>query len=99
MEAALTKKLSFIQNPDDGFLALLGRDGNLHATLFNEEDRVSDFALDKDILTVLIIGGSASSNLREQLVGIILVGPKCRLRLLQGAPSLERRQRNTLCHQ
>ena len=87
MEAALTKKLSFIQYPHDGFLALLGRDGDLHATLLNEEDRVRDFALDKDILTVLIIGGdSASPNLREELVGIILFGPKCRLRFLQGAP-------------
>jgi hypothetical protein len=89
LEAPLTKKLPFLHDPDDGFFAVLGRDDELYATLLNEQDRVRDFTLEKDILIVpVVLGGSTGASLCEQLVGIVLVGPKCRLSFSHGA-SLE----------
>jgi hypothetical protein len=86
LEASLTKKLSFVQYPDDGFLTMFGPDGKFYATRLYEEDRVRDFALEKDNLIVpIILGGSASSSFREHLVGIGPVGRKCPLSFLHGA--------------
>jgi hypothetical protein len=98
LEASLAKKLSFVQYPDDGFLAMFGRDGEFDATRLYEEDRVRDFALQKDILLVpIILGGSADSSFRDQLVRIGLVGRKCSLSFLHGRYPLGR-ERNTLSH-
>jgi hypothetical protein len=84
--ASLTKKLSFVQYPDDRFLTMFGHDGDFYATLLYEVDRVRDFALEKDILMVpIILGGSASPSFSDQLVGIGPVGRNCPLSFLHGA--------------
>jgi hypothetical protein len=55
MKTSLAQKLPFLQYPDDGILAVLGCNRDLYATLLNEEYRVSESALEKDILIVPII--------------------------------------------
>jgi hypothetical protein len=66
LEASLTKKLPFIHYPEHGVLAVLGRDGDLYATLLNEEYEGRHFALNKDMLIVpIILGGSTGFSLRE----------------------------------
>jgi hypothetical protein len=87
LEASLAKKLSFVQYPDDGFLTMLGPDGEFYVPPLNEEDRVRDSTLEKDILIIpIVLGGSASTSFRGQLAGIALVGRKCPMSFLHGAP-------------
>jgi hypothetical protein len=50
VQTALTKKLSFVEYRDDRFLAMLRRDGDLHATFLNEEDCIRDLTLNEDVL-------------------------------------------------
>ena len=67
--------MSFVEYRDDGFLAMLRRDGDLHAALLNEEDCIRDLTLNEDVLIFLIIcRGSSSPILYKQFVGIILLG-------------------------
>ena len=56
-------------------------DGDLRATLLNEEDCIRDLSLNEDALIFLIIcRGSSSSIFCEQLMNIIVVGRRGRLR-------------------
>jgi hypothetical protein len=92
LEASLTTKLPFVQYPDDGFLAIFGRDSEFYTPLLDEEDRVRGFALDKDVLIVLIIRrGSANPCFCELLVGIVLankVKPEQASKVLMRMPTL-----------
>jgi hypothetical protein len=88
VKTSLTKKLPFVEYCNDSFLAVLRRNGNLHATLLDEKDRVCDLALLEDELVFLVIcGGPSVPNLREQLVRIGLGGPKCRFLFMHDASS------------
>jgi len=68
-------------------VAMDRRDGDLYPTLLNEQHRVSDFALHKDILITLIIPGvSPSPALCEPLLRITVTGPQGRFNFLHGVP-------------
>jgi hypothetical protein len=45
VKTTFAEKLAFMQNADNSELSLLRYDGDLDATLLNEEHRVSGFAL------------------------------------------------------
>src|SRR5450631_2945403 len=65
---------------------MLRHDSDLHAPLLNEEDRIRDLTLNVDVLIFPIIcRGPARPIFCEQLVGIIPVWPKRRLRFLHDA--------------
>ena len=51
IEAALAKKLSRLQNPDDSFLTLVRNDRELDLSLLNVEYRIRDISLREHVLT------------------------------------------------
>ena len=59
-EAALAEELVRSKNGDDGFLALLGDDGELHFALLDVKDRVRRVALRKDDLAFAEFGNAAA---------------------------------------
>ena len=53
IEAALAEELARFQNPDDRFLALLGKDSELDSTFLNVKNRIRRVSLLEDVLTSL----------------------------------------------
>jgi hypothetical protein len=50
IHAAFAKELAWLQNPDHGFLALLGQDSKLDLAFLNVKNRVRDIALPENVL-------------------------------------------------
>ena len=65
------EELSFAENPDDGFLAVLGQDRDLDLALLDEEHRVGDVALAEDLLVFGVsLDGFARTGLAQKTLGI-----------------------------
>ena len=54
-QTTFTKEFGRSKNPDDGFLALLRNDGDLHLALLDVEDRIRRVSLGKDDLVLAVL--------------------------------------------
>jgi hypothetical protein len=71
IEAPLAEELARFQNPDDRFLALLGKDSELDSTFLNVKNRIRRVSLLEDVLTSLKFQDCfASPYLDEKGLGI-----------------------------
>ena len=59
-KASFAEKLARSKNCDDGFLALLGNDGELRLAFLDVEDRIASFALGKDDLAFAVLADAAA---------------------------------------
>ena len=60
-EASFAEEFVRSENCDDGFLALLGNDGDLHLAFLDVEDRIRRVALRKDGLVLAYLADAAPS--------------------------------------
>ena len=65
------EELPFAENPDDGFLAVLGQNRDLDLALLDEEDRVGGLTLAEDLLVFGIsLDGLARAGLGQKKQGV-----------------------------
>src|ERR1700722_7853669 len=71
IHATFTKKLARVQNRDDRFLSLFGRDGQLDLSALNVKHRFRDVALRKHGLVLVKFNNRlAHAHLGEEVLGI-----------------------------
>src|ERR1700724_1444887 len=71
IQTSFAKKLTWFQDCDHRFLALLGNDGELDLALLDVENRVRDLSLSKNDLILPIFGYRFSlAHLGEKFFGI-----------------------------
>src|ERR1051326_122776 len=59
-QTSLAEELAHAENCDDGFLALLGDDGELRLAFLDVEDRIGSVPLRKDNLTFPVLANAAA---------------------------------------
>src|SRR5580692_2851662 len=70
-KTSLAEEFVSAQNCDDGFLALLGNDGDLGLALLDIEDRIASVPLGKDDLALAVLGmASPAPNTGEKRLWI-----------------------------
>ena len=74
VHASFAEELAWLQNRDDGFLALLGEDGQLHPSFLNVKHRVGDVALLEDVLVLAKFSDRfPRSDFGDKTLGVKLV--------------------------
>ena len=78
-KTSLAEKLVRSKDGDDGFLALLGNDGELRLAFLDVEDRIAWIALRKDDLALAILADAAAvPDTGEKRFRIECASPFCR---------------------